>query len=75
MGLHDVAFLPFRASIYTKFLNNCGRGEGLGTITRLECVLGGNQENAPFKKIFLRQILFFALVQFHEDHKTLTYLR
>ena len=40
MGLQDVAFLPSRASFYTTFLKNCGRGEILGTTTCHKTVVG-----------------------------------
>ena len=33
MGFLDLEFLSSRASFFTAFLNNCGRGENLGTIT------------------------------------------
>ena len=40
MTFLDVLFLPCRASFSTTFLNNCGRGEGLGTTTCLETMFG-----------------------------------
>ena len=43
MGFQDVVFLPFRASFFTTFLKNCGRGESLETSTCLKTVVGGKQ--------------------------------
>ena len=54
MGFHDVAFLPYLASFSTTFLKNWSRCECLRTTTCLESVVGGNQEHAPCKILFLQ---------------------
>ena len=40
MALQGVAFLPSRATFYTTFLHNCGRGESLKTTTCPKTVVG-----------------------------------
>ena len=40
IGFWDVTFLPTRACFSTTFLNNCGRGESIGTTTCLKTVVG-----------------------------------
>ena len=47
MDFLDVAPLPSRASVFTTFLTNCGRGESLGTTTCLNPVVGGRQGHTP----------------------------
>ena len=51
IGLQDVAFQPYRASLDTTFLKNC-EGQGHGTTTCPKIVAGGKQEHDPCK-IFL----------------------
>ena len=43
MGFQDGEFLLSRASLPTIFLDNCGRGECLGTTTPHKTVVGGKQ--------------------------------
>ena len=64
-GLQDVAFLPCLTTFYTTFLNNCGKDECHGTVTRRTTVVGGKQVQI----LFLQQSLF-ASAKFHGDHKT-----
>ena len=74
MGLQDVAFLPSRASVSTKFLKKCGRGDSLRTTTCLRTVDGGKQGHALCRILLLQQSPFFLSVKFHGDHKTVTNL-
>ena len=71
MALQDVAFLSSQASLPT----HCGRGKSLGTTICLKTVVGGTQGHAPSRICSLQQSLFFASVEFHGDHNTVTTLR
>ena len=68
MGLQDVVFLPLRASFYTTFIKNCGRGEIVGTTMCVKTVFGGRQGHAPCKILWLQQSLFYG------DDKSVTKL-
>ena len=41
VGFQDIVFLPSRASVFTTFLKNCGRGESLKTSTCPKTVFWG----------------------------------
>ena len=58
MGFQNVALLLSRASISTIFLDNCGRGESLGTTKYLRDANGGKQGHDPCKVLLLRQTLY-----------------
>ena len=75
MGFPDVAFQPFRASLFTTLLKNCGRGESLETTTCPKTVVGGKQGHAPWKIPLLQQTLFFVPIKFHGDHTADTKMR
>ena len=62
-------FLPSRASFHTTFLNNCGRGESLESTACSRNVVEINKGMLPVKCFRLNKA-FFALVEFHGDHKT-----
>ena len=53
MGFQNVALLPSRASISTTFLEDCGRGESLGTTKYLKAAIGGKQGHDPCKVLLL----------------------
>ena len=58
MSIHGAAFLPSRASVYTTFLKNCGRGVCLRPTAYPTAVVGGKQGHAHVS------------VKFNGDHKT-----
>ena len=49
MCFQDVAFLPSGASFSTTFLENCGTGDSLGTITCLKAVVGVSKGRLPVR--------------------------
>ena len=49
IGFHDVAILPSRTTFSTAFLENCSRGETLGTTPSLEAVVGVSKGMFPIK--------------------------
>ena len=59
--LQDVAFLP-----------TCGIGESVGTTTCHKIKIETKEEHSSCKIPLLQQILFFASIEFHGDHKTIT---
>ena len=64
MGFLDVALLPSRAGYSTAFVEDCGRGEYLGTTTCLRTVVGGKQGHAPCQIRTLQQSLFLCQLNF-----------
>ena len=60
MGLQDVAFLPSRASFSTTFLKNCGRDDGLWTITYLGTV-DGVSKSMRHVRYFCSKIVSFYI--------------
>ena len=49
VGFQDVAFLPSELLFLPHFLENCGRGESLGTTTCLKTVVGVSKGMLPVK--------------------------
>ena len=72
-GFQDVEYLPSRASFFTTFLKNCGRGESLRTTTCLKAVVGVSKGMLPVKYVPIKPL--FVSVEFHRDHKTVTKVR
>ena len=67
MCVQDVAFQHTRASFYTKFLKNCGRGENLRTTMCLKTVDGGKKGHAPGKIHLLQQTHVLCQSNFMES--------
>ena len=68
MGFQDVAFLQPELVFSTIFVEDCGRGDTLRTITRCpKTVVGGKQGHAPCKILSLQQNRFVS-VKYHGDH-------
>ena len=59
-GFQEVVFLPSRANLSTTFLMNCGRGESLGTTTRLIAVVGVSKSMFPVKYFCSNKASFCA---------------
>ena len=55
--------------VYATYLKKTGRGKGLGTATCLKTVVVGKEGHAPCNILWLQHI-FFMLVEFNGDHKT-----
>ena len=69
MGFQDAALLPSRASCSAIFLIHCGGGEAFWTTTCLKTVVLGRHGHVICKILSVQQILFFASVKFHRDHR------
>ena len=66
MDFLNVVFLPYRASFFITFIENCGRGECLRITTFLTTVIDGRQGHAPCNIHLLLQSLFLCQLNFIE---------
>ena len=60
MGFQGVEFLPSKGSFSTTFLNNCGTGESLKTITCAKTVVGVSKGMLPEKYFHSNKASFYV---------------